>query len=84
MWDGAVWVFSALEDYQSCPNHSMIATSTPSGVNDALWWVQLSILIIISKIFVAFFNTNFMMLRFFSCWVQSFNRQLSHECWNVD
>ena len=51
VWDGAVWVFSALEDYQSCPNRSMIATSTASGVNDALWCVQLCVLIIISYTF---------------------------------
>ena len=38
IWDGKLHVFSDYEDYLQCPNLTMIACNTPSGINDALWY----------------------------------------------
>lgn len=37
VWDGGLSIFSGIEDYQQCPNLTMVACNTPSGVNDAVW-----------------------------------------------
>ena len=38
VWDGKLSVFSDYEDYMQCPNLTMVACNTPSGINDALWY----------------------------------------------
>ena len=40
VWDGGLSIFSGYEDYLQCPNLSMVACNTPSGVNDAVWCVH--------------------------------------------
>jgi WD40 repeat protein len=37
VWDGGLSIFSGYEDYLQCPNLTMVACNTPSGVNDAVW-----------------------------------------------
>ena len=37
VWDGGLSIFSGIEDYKQCPNLTMVACNTPSGVNDAVW-----------------------------------------------
>ena len=37
LWDGRVWVFSSVEAFEQTPNLDMVATTTASGVCDALW-----------------------------------------------
>ena len=39
MWDGGLSVFSGLPDFHQCPNLTMVTCNTPSGVNDAVWYV---------------------------------------------
>lgn len=41
VWDGGLSIFSGIEDYQQCPNLKMVACNTPSGVNDAVWYVNI-------------------------------------------
>lgn len=37
IWDGEMSVFNDHSDYLQCPNLTMVAHNTSSGVNDALW-----------------------------------------------
>ena len=40
IWDGRLSIFSGYDDFVQCPNLTMVASNTPSGVNDALWYVR--------------------------------------------
>ena len=36
-WNGALWVFNSMGDFEQCPNLSMVAARTVAGVSDAIW-----------------------------------------------
>lgn len=37
IWEGTVWVFSNMQDFNQCPNLDMVATKTTAGITDAVW-----------------------------------------------
>lgn len=37
MWDGNLWVFKSIQDFQECPNLYMVNTRTSAGISDVLW-----------------------------------------------
>ena len=39
IWDGSLWVFTSIDDFNQCPVLKNVATQTSSGISDILWWV---------------------------------------------
>ena len=39
VWDGSLWVFTSIDDFNECPVLRNVATQTSSGISDILWWV---------------------------------------------
>lgn len=37
VWDGNLWVFKSIEDFQECPNVYLVNTRTSAGISDILW-----------------------------------------------
>lgn len=37
VWDGALWVFQTVADFQQCPNLDMVASRTCAGISDLIW-----------------------------------------------
>ena len=37
VWDGNLWVFKSIQDFQECPNMFLVNTRTSAGISDAVW-----------------------------------------------
>ncbi len=37
IWDGNLWVFKSIKEYQECPNLFLTNTRTSDGMSDVIW-----------------------------------------------